>query len=54
MLLSHFSHTHTHTDEEENTEKVGNSIFYVDSQQESPSDENRGQLNMLSAAYEVW
>ncbi|KAG7153799.1 H(+)/Cl(-) exchange transporter 7-like [Homarus americanus] len=31
---------------------VGNSIFYVDDQQESPSDENRGQLNMLSAAYE--
>ncbi|XP_063859826.1 H(+)/Cl(-) exchange transporter 7-like isoform X3 [Scylla paramamosain] len=40
------------SDEEESSEKVGNSIFYVDSQQESPSDENRGQLNMLSAAYE--
>ncbi|KAG0726682.1 H(+)/Cl(-) exchange transporter 7 [Chionoecetes opilio] len=38
--------------DEESIEKVGNSIFYVDNQQESPSDENRGQLNMLSAAYE--
>ncbi|XP_069940697.1 H(+)/Cl(-) exchange transporter 7 [Cherax quadricarinatus] len=28
-----------------------NSTFYLD-QQESPSDENRGQLNVLSAAYE--
>ncbi|XP_045599780.1 H(+)/Cl(-) exchange transporter 7 isoform X2 [Procambarus clarkii] len=33
------------------TLSVGNSTFYPD-QQESPSDENRGQLNVLSAAYE--
>ncbi|XP_045130984.1 H(+)/Cl(-) exchange transporter 7-like [Portunus trituberculatus] len=47
-----FNSSFKDSDEEESSEKVGNSIFYVDSQQESPSDENRGQLNMLSAAYE--
>lgn len=34
-------------------DKVGNSIFYVDDQQEFPADEQRGNLNMISAAYEV-
>lgn len=42
---------HTETETESQNGAVGNSIFYVD-QQERPPDENRGQLNMLSAAYE--
>ncbi|XP_050723076.1 H(+)/Cl(-) exchange transporter 7-like isoform X2 [Eriocheir sinensis] len=41
-----------HSGDGEGSDKIGNSIFYVDHQQESPSDENRGNLNMLSAAYE--
>ena len=43
----------SHTGDEDDIEKVGNSIFYVDNQLESPCDEDRGQLNVLSAAYEV-